>query len=342
MGGAPFDKEHQLYHELKIQDTSILHQPLEASPHSAPGPAKTYLPGDPRLQFTDREIGKRLRTEYITEDLDKLAPHLWLMTTQSSTNIACLTEQIVRGRKIVISENPGLHLVWINDRIFLKPLPEYLLSHAFWEHFLLSNNSPIDGPTRTEIRGAALGFLRSYAYLIQHNSDFTLATRDEAALIPKNISFADFIQCMEQCQRVEDQFVSQRYKFGELRLTRLNFWVTIFLFKSRYHLVEWQYGAYFAQYYGPLLFIFAAFTLLLSSMQVVLAAQPVLGDDSSSWLIFASVSRGFSIFTIFLTALVMAGLLLILVISASKELIYAIKDLLRLKRSNHVKSNGVC
>ncbi|KAJ8130425.1 hypothetical protein O1611_g3207 [Lasiodiplodia mahajangana] len=276
---APFDEEHQLYHELRIGDAQILHQPLEGHPHNAPGSAKTYLPGDPRLQFTDSEIGNRLITEYITEDLDKLAPHLWLMTTQSSANIASLTEQMVRGRRIVISENPGLHLVWVNDRIFLKPLPEYLLSHAFWKHFLLSNKSPIDGSTRIEILRAARGFVRSYAYLIQHKSDFVLATREDTALIPKDISFANFIRCMEQCRGVEDKLVSPRYQFGELRLTRLNFWITIFLFKPHYQLVEWQYGAYFAQYYAPIIFIFAVFSLLLSSMQVVLAAQPVLGDD---------------------------------------------------------------
>ncbi|KAI0172927.1 hypothetical protein GGR52DRAFT_591445 [Hypoxylon sp. FL1284] len=319
MEEAPFGEEHQLCHELKIADARIVHQPLGASPNNTSEPAKAYqayLPGEPRLKLADTDIGKHLRAEYITQDLDRLAPYLWIMTTQSSANIAPLTEQLVRGRKIVISENPGLHLVW------------YLLSHAFWKHYLLSKTSPIPDPNRIEILQAARGFVRSYAYLIRHRSDFALAVREEASLLPKSISFADFIQFVGQCQRIDDELVSRRYRFGELRLMRLNFWITVFLFKPHYHQVEWQYGAYFAQYYAPILFIFAALSLLLSSMQVVLAVQTILGD-SDSWLIFASVSRGFSVFTIFFVALVAVTFLVVLIILIFREFIYAAQDRFR-------------
>ncbi len=134
---------------------------------------------------------------------------------------------------------------------------------------------------------------------------------------------------IERCQTaINDELVSPRYRFGELRLTRLNFWVAVFLFKSRYHQVEWQYGAYFAQYYAPILFLFAVFSLLLSAMQVVLAVQPVLEVNDSSWLAFATVSRGFSVFTIFLAVFVALLLLSIFLVSVLGELLYAVKDIL--------------
>lgn len=37
---------------------------------------------------------------------------------------------------IVVSKDPKLHLVWINDRIFLKPLPRYLTSYTIWRDYL--------------------------------------------------------------------------------------------------------------------------------------------------------------------------------------------------------------
>ena len=58
------------------------------------------------------------------------------MSTQSSANINALHRQRVKGRHIIITEEVRLHLVWIHDRIFVKPLPKYLLSHVFWEWFL--------------------------------------------------------------------------------------------------------------------------------------------------------------------------------------------------------------
>ena len=132
----------------------------------APEQATTTLPGDPRIELLNSHIGTQLGAEFMTPDLNKLAPHLWLMTTQSSENIESLTEQLVRGREVVVSEKPGLHLVWINNRVFLKPVPRYLLSHAFWEYYLVQPNTHIPSDLQMDLLQAARGFLRSYAYLV--------------------------------------------------------------------------------------------------------------------------------------------------------------------------------
>jgi hypothetical protein len=320
----PFRKENQLCNELSINNWQISCDTEEEEVHNQ------HLPGDPRIQLTDPNIGKCLQDEFLTEDLDKMAPHLWLMSTQSSGNISPLTEQITRGRRLIITENPGLHLVWIHDRVFLKPLPVYLFSHAFWEYYLVSSYSPLKASIRQRLLKATSGFLRSYSYLIQHKSDFLLATGDDLQLIPKSISYTQFVAFMSHCD-IKDSSASPRYHFGELRLTRLNFWCKIFLSKWSYQRVEWQYGAHFSQYYGPLLFIFALISLLTSSMQVVLAAQDMLKPDDS-WLVFARVSSGFCIFTIIFVACTAAALLVALMYMILHEFFFAVKHFIFLNQ----------
>jgi hypothetical protein len=348
----PFAKGDQLCHDLDLDPENaeilaalppaaaenpradIVHQEAEAAGlpavhQAAPAPAQATatLPGDPRLGLLDSDIGEKLDAEFMTPVLNKLAPRLWLMTTQSSENIEPLTEQLVRGRKVVISEKPGLHLVWINNRVFLKPLPKYLLSHAFWEYYLVKPNPHIPSDLQMKLHQAARGFLRSYACLIKHESDFVLATQEKTRLIPKGIEFADFVKFILLCKaNIGDDDVSPRYHFGELRLTRLNFWCRIFLLKATYQKVEWQYAAYFAHYYAPILFVFALFSLLISAMQLVLAVRTIL-EPNDAWLVFARVGRGFALFTIFVVASVIGALLLIFAVFVLRETIYALEDL---------------
>jgi hypothetical protein len=158
------------------------------------------LPGHPWIRLGDPhdEIAQFLKDELITDSLDRLAPHLWLVATQNSAHISSLTHQLVRGREIVVTEDPGLHLTWIYERVFIKPLPEYLLSHAFWDYFLVSSTSPIPSPDRKALFRAACGFLRSYAFLIQHKSDYLLAIQDDKlGLVPKSISFPNLVEFLD-------------------------------------------------------------------------------------------------------------------------------------------------
>ena len=114
---VPFSRETQLYRDLPSLQSSC-------SP---------TLPGHPRVPLHD---GLRLRAFLFQElwavDLERMAPYLWIMSTQSSSNISSLHQQKVKGREIIITEDPRLHLVWIYNRIFIKPLPRNLLSYTFW------------------------------------------------------------------------------------------------------------------------------------------------------------------------------------------------------------------
>ncbi len=219
--------------------------------------------------------------------------------------------QAVRGRKIIVTENPQLHLVWYYDRIYIKPIPRYLLSHAFWE-FL-----PI------ELRRAITGFVRTYSYLIRYECDFRLATSDELALIPKDdgsvsadesdhITFERFTIFIAAFQKLPDDSVSPRYRYEELRLSRLNMYARIFLRKLTFHHIDAQWGAYLGRFLAPILSIFAVLSVALSAMQVELGVQGSLQDSSPTWTHFAYVSRWFSclILVVIVTTVIFFSLLI--------------------------------
>jgi hypothetical protein len=108
------------------------------------------------------------------------------MSKQDSGNISPLHRQLVKRRTIVLTEDPKLHLVWIYDRIFIKPLPRYLGSYTFWKDFLCIETG--SGGRGGRIRRAALGFLRTYCYLVKHESDLRIAQDPSLCLLPPDIT----------------------------------------------------------------------------------------------------------------------------------------------------------
>ncbi|KAK7177813.1 hypothetical protein PSPO01_16137 [Paraphaeosphaeria sporulosa] len=159
------------------------------------------------------------------------------MTTFSGANINPLHRQRVKGREVVVTEEPRLHL----------PLPRYLLSHAFWKTFLEEGSNQ-----------AATGFLRTYRYLVQHESDFHIAQQDNLRLIPKDIEWPSFCRFILELSYIDDTVVSKRYCYGELRLTRLNLYAPLLLRKFHFEQVHGQYGDFFGRLYGPILFAFVS------------------------------------------------------------------------------------
>lgn len=291
---------------------------------------KTRLPGYPAVSLPDpgneptqdEPIFDLLKREFCTPDLDKMSPHLVLVAKKSSDHITPLHGQLVRGRSVVVSENPELHLVWFGQRVFLKPLPAFLLSWAFWKLYLVDKPQAMEDSKKAAIRpiiSSILGFVRTYSHLIQHESDFRLAR--ESGLLPSGVedftTFTDFITTFTS---IQDCSVNGRYNFGELRLSRLNFWTPLLLpGRWQFYKPYWDYGDYLAQFYGPLLFCFATLSLLLSAMQVVFAASPP-GD---SWEVFADVSRIFSVVVVVFLLVVCAVLLGLLLGMACRDFIHS-------------------
>lgn len=246
-----------------------------------------------------------------------MAPRLWLVATPSYTHISALHHQIVRGRNIVISENSQLHLVWIDDRVFIKPLPEYLMSYAFWEQISCqSSTRPSHANGSTRQLQASLGFMHSWYHLIRHPSDFQLA--QDAHLIPEYVEWPALMKFLAQLATIDDKAVSRRYHYGDLRLSRLNFWAKVFLGRWYFHKVHGQYWAYFARFYGPLLFTFAIFTLVLSAMQVILSCD-------THWASFIMVAQWFSVAALLVALVVSCFLLALFAGMGLNELVYAVR-----------------
>ena len=180
-----------------------------------------------------------LEQELWSGNLETMAPRLWIMATFSGANINPLHRQRVKGREIVVTEEPRLHLAWIHIRIFVKPLPRYLLSHAFLKTFLEEGLGQA-GYSQSDLCKAATGFLRTYRYLIQYESDFYIAQQDNLRLIPKDIEWASFCRFILELSHIDDTVVSKRYYYGELRLTRLNLYAPLFLRKFHFEQVHGQ------------------------------------------------------------------------------------------------------
>ncbi|TVY88330.1 hypothetical protein LAWI1_G007341 [Lachnellula willkommii] len=304
----PFSKSNELYGKLSISGSSLIR---------SQSPEKNTLPGHPRVTLDDPQLTTFLREELTTADLDAFTPHLWKVATQSSSHITSLSSQKVRGRDIITSEDPSLHLVWIDSRIYTKPIPKYLLSHSFWSFYFTSKYSSLRHEDKLLVENCARGFLRSYAYLIRHKSDFVIAQKH--GLVSQNIRFSQFIRFISCFEQLQDSDVSPRYSYGELRLSRLNFWAPIAIGKLDFHKSVWQYGAFFSRFYGPLLFFFGIFAIILNAMQVALAAQSMDPAPGGSWGYFADVCKTFSLVTFF-------------AIRGLREVSFALKALYRKRR----------
>jgi len=313
-------------------------------------PHNQDIPNEP-LRSTSRPLVESfLQQELETVVLDELYPHLWLFAKKDGGHIDALHQHIVKGRRIIVTEDPALHLVWHEDIIYVKPLPHCLLNFSFWEYYLLPGtgqvidnlsgqqhqhvpvlNLPSAGALSSH-RLWAQGFLRTYSYLIKHESDFILAR--DANLIPTSTSYRAFQIFIESFHGLVDFQVTKRYHYGQIRLTRLNLAVRLFRPSSLHRWLPWYYQkphwhttAYFHSFGPPLLFIFASFSLILSAMQVVFAA---LGPRT--WEAFVAVSWRFSVAVVVLQALVGIAAVLGFVILILVQLHFGIRMRLKANR----------
>ncbi|KAK4954659.1 hypothetical protein LTR10_008092 [Elasticomyces elasticus] len=285
------------------------------------------LPGHPRIGIEDTTgVLDCLNSDLVTSDLDRIEPWLWLVSTPSPQNISPLHRQVLRGRRIVSMEDPDLHMVWTRHQIFLKPLPAYLLSHAFWQEYLSPPGRGNLSQTQ-HLAQASCGLLRSYAYLIRHPSDFAIAQRDDLCLIPESISYDAFCKFIVAFEHLDADSVSPRYKlFGEIRLSRTNFLVKLLFRSWTFRETTSDYLDYFERFFGPLLFVFAVFSMLLNAMQVTLAVESL---ETKEWHAFWDVARWFAVTTIMVVVLLTGSMFLLLTKKLTSEYLYAMRMCVR-------------
>jgi hypothetical protein len=310
----PFEHESELCTHLSIYQGRLIARD-----------EKHYLPSQPLISLEDGEVLPFVEKDIPTQSLNQKSPWLWLVATPKSTHVSALHAQISRGRNIVITEDPELHLVWISNRVFIKPLPAYLLSYAFWSYFLFPDKalSKDDQQRRIDILQAALGYVRTYLYLIQHESDLKIAKQE--CLVPSDLELEKWMAFIKGFRYVEVRQVSGRYHYGDLRLTRLNFWAVPILRRWHFRKATWQYAEHFARYVTPLLFVFMTWSLILNSMQVGLQSRP-------SWGRLGDVSAVFSVASLIGVVAVAAFLFGCFCILAGREILYAFGKQMRKRR----------
>ena len=156
---------------------------------------------------------------------------------------------------------------------------------------------------------------------MQHESDLRIAQRDNTLLVPKHVGWENMCQFRTSLSAINDYDVTPRYTFGELRLSRLNFYAKIFLGRFHYQRVYDQYGSYFSQFSGPLLFVFGTLSLALNALQVDLGAQQLPKGTAS---MMHTLSQWFSISTLLWLALICSSLFFVFLYMFVDEWQYAI------------------
>jgi hypothetical protein len=256
----------------------------------------------------DANVSSSVR-EFMVRDLDvtrlnKIHKHLWLAGLPWASR--ALHNQVRVGREIRITESADLHLVWRDNVVTLKPLPDYLLDYWTWVDTLCKDE---------DLFRSARGFLYSYTWLIRSKSDLRIA--HAKGLISESIQWehwAPFSAAIVSRIQQDPSSINLRYNYGELRLKRLNliyrfshvgnFKTMIRGYEYGYH----QYSTYFERNFKWVLTAIIYITVVLTAMQVGLATTELNGNA-----MFNRVSYGFTLFsilspliTLFVGAIIMA------------------------------------
>ena len=208
------------------------------------------------------ESSRFLHSSLTQRKANAIHRHLWHAGTPGL--FRALHEQYVFRRKIIVSEDPSLHLVWFSDIIYIKPLPPCLTNHEFFQEHICGDDS------RYRL---ACGLLYSYIKLIQYESDYKIAI-NLGLVRSENLTWEKWQQfrlSLLNTIKADPDIINERYLYGELRLSRLNF---IYAFRqfhpSGYHNAYIQYIPYFSRYFAAAILVFAFASVSLSAMQVAI------------------------------------------------------------------------
>ncbi|MCJ1385548.1 hypothetical protein MMC17_008671 [Xylographa soralifera] len=232
-----------------------------------------------------------LQQELSVRKLNSIHKHLWWAGRPG--NVRPLHRQRMLSRRILVTEDPSLHLVWYHSTIFIKPLPSFLVT---WDS-IIDERWP-----SAEVQSLATGFFSTYLRLICHPSDFKIA--HELGLLPGSMSWESWCNLSQAfCRKYPineypiNEYpinVNQRYLYGELRLSRLNQIYRFCRLERQYFSPYTEYGHFFTSNFAWFFVMFACLSVVLGALQVVLAT-------SDTTIEFANMTYGFSMFAIGLT-----------------------------------------
>lgn len=264
--------------------------------------AASYRTKDNRIVVAEPDDLQYLTSELSVEKLNGIHDWLWIVGWPMPPRPLHL--QRVKLRDIVITELMDLHLVWSSKRIYIKPIPRFLLDHGFWEEHLCTNH---------QLYECAMGFLRTYAALIEHESDYKIAK--ETNLLPEELSWSQWVLLVAELLNCPSlAVINKRYTYGELRLNRLNMIYRLKMGEIRGYLSSSTcYSEFFKENINSLIALFAYVTVALSAMQVGLATDRLRNDHAfqDASFIFAMFSLLALVFSIAAMVAALTGLFLI-------------------------------
>jgi hypothetical protein len=240
------------------------------------------------------DIGRFFGADLNLSRLNEIHNHMW--ACGRPLNARALHRQRMMNRKIVVTEQTDLHLLYHSSILFIKPLPAYLLSSVVWEQYFNNDN---------DLHKDACGLLLSYAWLIRSPIDFKIAEHE--TLLPENLSWQQWKSIVHEFLTNVDanslHQVNKRYHFGELRLQRINAayrMIPRLMIKNfvRGYLYGYnRYKALFQRSVGWVLVVLVWFSLILSAMQVGVSVPQLQGKQA-----FDNASYGFVVFSIVMVA----------------------------------------
>jgi hypothetical protein len=223
------------------------------------------------LRFEHRnEVHRFLYACFDLSRFNAISKILWLIAVHGAPR--SLYYQKFLRRELVIAEDLDLHLVWAKSRIFIKPLPDFLLNYDFWEAYICCE---------PQLHRAACGFLYSYCGLIRFAHDLQVA--QEHHLVSADVDYRAWTEfartILPNLNPKDPNVMDARFQYGELRLNRLN---TIYRYSPHSFSVSNilqgfpdaltdSYVPYMDQYnravstFGVMLIILSAFTLSLTA-----------------------------------------------------------------------------
>ncbi|KAJ5674213.1 hypothetical protein N7462_009652 [Penicillium macrosclerotiorum] len=242
---------------------------------------------DHRVFLVSEDLEAYLKQDLDHARLNRIHGLLWM--AGRPLNARPLQRQKMMGFDILLTEQADLHLLKFSNKMFVKPLPEYMLHIMFWNTYLCKSE---------ELYESACGILLSYIWLICSPLDLKLAHNLD--LLPHEITWiwwksfvADFLSNIDA--NTLDQ-VNKRYHFGELRLGRINSIYRIRFFFTHFirgYLYGYnRYAVFFQRNFAWMLIILVYFSLVLTAMQVGATVPPLSTNH-----MFQRASYGFAVFS---------------------------------------------
>jgi hypothetical protein len=263
---VPFEKHVQICKDLEYSRME------EKLPHLRRDASTQTLPDAPRIRLDcPSSILEYCIADLDTPGMNKLGKKLWW--AGPTPDIVPLSQHTVLERRIQLTEDPSVHLLWIDGILYLKPIPAYLTSFAFWEFLMDTTGDDTSSNERSRSIATCLGFLKTYASLIRRRSDFNLAKKHGLLGSLCDVTFEPFIAFIASFDGVPRVAISSRWRFGLLQLDSMNFLSALHLRRWHLNRFEARWTVYFSRFFPVILFIFAMFSVMLSAMQVIIAAE---------------------------------------------------------------------